>query len=155
MAEKFNIKKIVGEKLTTNLVTLGVVSIIGVFVYRKFFKRTTDVQNEQQEKDEIQKELDPTKLTYPKSNYYQMAQTIQVAGFDVGTDEEAIYSVFKRLKNNADFLALRQAWGKKKIYDWGIPYIMTLAQFLRWELDAKECGNINSILNSKGIKYSI
>lgn len=155
MAEKFDIKKIVGEKLTTNLVTLGVISVIGIVVYRRLFKKTTDVKNEQQEQDEIKKELDPLKLSYPKSQYYQLAQTIQVAGFDAGTDEQAIYDVFKTLKNDADFLALRQAWGKKKIYDWGIPYIMTLSQFLRWEMNATECGKINSILKSKGIKYTI
>lgn len=155
MAEKFDIKKVIGEKLTANLVTLGVGVGLAWIVYKKIFRKTTDEKNEQLEKDAIKKEFDPKKLTYPASDYYQMAQIIQVAGFDIGTDEEAIYQVFRRLKNNNDYLALRQAWGKKKIYDFGIPYIMTLPQFLRWEMNASECKKINNILNSKGIKYNV
>lgn len=149
------VAKVVEEKVIGTVVAVGLGGLVAWGIYSKFFKKTTDVANEKKEQDEIKKEFDPKKLSYPASNYYQMAKAIEIAGFDVGTDEDAIYDVFRLLKTNSDFLALRQAWGKKKIYDWGIGYVMTLAQFLHWEMSAYETKKINNILKSKGIKYTI
>lgn len=107
--------------------------------------------------NELESETKKTGLTYPLSQYSAFANIIETAGFDVGTDEEAIYNVFRSLKNNADYLQLAKAWGKptRKIYDWGFGYDMTLPQFLRWEMDSKECAKVNAILKSKGIKYRV
>jgi hypothetical protein len=101
--------------------------------------------------------LKKTRLTFPESQYRSFAGTIETAGFDVGTDEDAIYNVFGKLKNNADYLALTQAWGKpnRRVYEWGIGRDMTLAQFIRYEMNDKEVRKINGILSSKGIKYRI
>ncbi len=154
MAKK-QLVSIIEEKLVGTAVAIGIGGGIAYIIYNRFFKKTTDKANEKKELELINKELDPSKLSYPASNYYLMAQTIAVAGFDVGTDEEAIYNVFRQLKTNSDFLALRQAWGKKKIYDFGIPYVLTLAEFLHWEMSADEIKKINNILKSKGIKYTV
>jgi len=118
-----------------------------------------EYKREQSEQKTIEGELETetkkTGLSFPLSQYSAFANIIETAGFDVGTDEAAIYNVFRSLKNNADYLQLAKAWGKptRKIYDWGFGYDMTLPQFIRWEMDNKEVSKINAILKSKNIKY--
>lgn len=134
-------------------VAFGVSKVLKIL--RPEYKRE---QNEQKTiESELESETKKTGLTYPLSQYSNFANIIETAGFDVGTDEAAIYNVFRLLKNNADYLQLTKAWGKptRKIYDWGFGYDMTLPQYIRWEMDAKEAGRINAILKSKNIKYRV
>jgi hypothetical protein len=143
------------------VVGVGGLLVVGFIVY-KVFKRlssteATDRAEAAAVEDELSEELKKTRLTFPESQYRSFAGTIETAGFDVGTDEDAIYNVFGKLKNNADYLALTQAWGKpnRRVYEWGIGRDMTLAQFIRYEMNDKEVRKINGILSSKGIKYRI
>lgn len=142
-------------------IAVGTTVIVG-FVAYKIFKKlsgtdSTDRAEAAAVETELSQEVKKTGLTYPESQYKSFASQIEIAGFDVGTDEDAIYSVFSKLKNNADFLALTQAWGKpnRKVYDWGIGRDMTLAQYIRYEMSESEVRKINTILNSKGIKYRV
>lgn len=143
------------------IVAIGVGGVVAYFVAQVAKRFTTETKRLTEEKKAVESELAQAikqkPLTYPESQYQSMARVIQIAGFDVGTDEDAIYSVFRRLKNNADYLALAQAWGKptRKVYEWGIGRDMTLQQFIRWELDQKEVSKINAILKARKIKYSI
>lgn len=127
-------------------------------VLQKFTKESKKLQDEKKAVEtELSKAIKEKPLSYPESQYNSFARVIQIAGFDIGTDEAAIYNVFRSLKNNADYLALSQAWGKptRKVYEWGVGREMTLQQFIRWEMDQKECAKINAILKSKRIKYRI
>jgi hypothetical protein len=142
---------------------LGIGLTIGVayIAYRIFKKFSSDSIRQREQSKEVKKELDNSirlkPLTFPKSQYSGFADTIQTAGFDVGTDEAAIYSVFNKLKNDSDYLALIDAWGDptRTIYDWGMSYKMTLPQFLRWEMSDSEIKKINGILSNKKIKYRV
>lgn len=134
----------------------------GVYIAYRIYKNfSADAQREREQTKDIENELSDSikakPLTYPKSQYSGFADTIQTAGFDAGTDEQAIYSVFYKLKNDSDYLALTAAWGKptRTIYDWGMAYKMTLPQFLRWEMSDTEVQKINKILASKNIKYRV
>ena len=144
-------------KTAVTLLALGAGAYI---LYRIFRVFTPSAMQERQEasnvQDELNRESQISGLSYPKSQYASFANTIEIAGFDVGTDEDAIYSVFYKLKNNADYLALVNAWGSpnRKIYDWGMGYNMTLTQFLRYEMSEGEIQKINAILKAKKIKYS-
>jgi hypothetical protein len=116
-----------------------------------------DATEDKQIKDELAEEIKKTPLTYGTSQYATFANNIQEAGYDVGTDEEAIYSVFRKIKNNADYLALLKAWGKptRTIYEWGIGRKKTLTQFLHNEMDSSEIKKINTILSNNKVKYRI
>jgi len=137
----------------------GVAIAFGVKKVLDFFKPERKRQESQTKEQEA--ELETAKktapLTYPKTQYNNFADIIQTAGFSLGTDEAAIYSVFRKLQNNADYLALAQAWGKptRTIYDFGLPYKLTLPQFIRWEMSDGEAGKINTILKAKNIKYRV
>jgi hypothetical protein len=137
----------------------GIAIAFGVKKVLDYFK--PERKREEGEQKVITGELDTetkaTPLSYPASQYATFANIIETAGFDIGTDEDAIYTVFRSLKNNADYLALSNAWGKptRKIYDFGIGYNVTLPQYIRWEMNDTEVNRINSILQSKNIKYRV
>ena len=143
--------------------TIAVVAVGGgvYLLYRLLRGMSSDTLRQTQETNQILSELDnevkKTGLTYPKSQYSSFANELQQAGFDVGTDEDAMYSIFRKLKNDADYLQLTAAWGKptRTIYDWGVGRPMTLTQFLRSELSDSEIRKINTILAGSKIKYRV
>jgi hypothetical protein len=134
------------------------VAFIGFKIFRKFGGESArETQEANQLENELNTELNKTGLTYPKSQYSTFANEIETAGFDIGTDEDAIYSVFRKLKNNADYLQLNASWGKpnRKVYDFGIGRDMTLPQFLRYEMNDGEIRKINQILSYNKITYRV
>lgn len=164
MAEKFDIKKVIGERLTANLVTIAVGGGVAWFIYNRFIKSDAKKRNKQETKDvdnELEQAKKKSKLSYPLSQYQAFAKIIEIAGQDAGTDEQAIYSVFMKLKNNADYLQLVKAWGpSRQVYpEWILFYStgqkLSLQQFIRYEMDENEVKKINNILASKGITYRV
>jgi hypothetical protein len=143
------------------LISVGVVAAVGYTLYKMSKKFSAENQRENEEnKDvetEIQKSVKKYPLSYPLSQYKSWANQIEVAGFGLGTDEAAVYSIFRKLKNDSDYLALQQAWGKptRKTYDWAVPLNYTLSQFLRYEMSDTEVNKLNYILQTKDIKYRV
>lgn len=141
---------------------IGVVGVVGAYLVLKKFKNAinTWINKTKQNtnvNDELENAKKENKLSFPLSQYDNFANIIETACFDVGTDEDTIFGVFYKLKNNADFLALTKAWGNptRRIYDWALPYDYTLVQILRFELSNSDCQKINNILAKKNIKYKI
>lgn len=104
------------------------------------------------------------KPTYPASNYQIFADKIYEAGcagvFCYGTDEEAIFDVFKQMKNDVDVLLLIKAFGLRE--ERGticVPFLeencsrMPLGQFLQTELSASNFSEINNILAKNSIVF--
>lgn len=143
------------------VVAVGVVAGTGYAIYKIAKLLSGEKRQEIKETAAIGSELQSaqaqTGLSYPISQYLTFANVIETAGFDIGTDEEAIYSTFRKLNNNADYLQLLTAWGKpnRTIYDWGIGYDMTLPQYLRYEMGEDEIAKVNYILKTKGITYRV
>jgi len=92
------------------------------------------------------------KATYPDLQYKIYADKIYQAGYIIGgTDEDAIYDVFKAMNNDLDIAKLIVAFGKRRIefsFQEG-----SLPEFLTSELDEDEIKIINKILTNKAIKY--
>lgn len=140
------------------------VTVLAVTVYA-VFKITQKLsgleeQDSKEDKDvvsEIERESKTKPPSYADSQYKTFANTIETAGFDVGTDEAAIYSTFRKLKNNTDYLKLLNAWGKpnRTVYEWGVGRKMTLPQYIRWEMNDAEVKKVNDILKSKNITYRV
>lgn len=74
------------------------------------------------------------------------AQRLYTAMKGMGTDEDAIYSVFLNLKTKGDVLYLIQVFGVKDHE--------TLVQWITSELNSKERTKLNSILANKNIDYT-
>ena len=142
----------------------GVAVAFGVKKVLDYFK--PDRKREQGEGKQIETELQQSEKTekpsYPDSVYSGWASAIATAVFGGGSDEAAIFDIFRKLKNNTDYLKLVKAWGspKRQVYpDWFVFYStgfkMTLPEVLRYDLETSEVKFINQILASKGIKYRI
>ena len=89
----------------------------------------------------------------------QMANVIFTAINGWGTDENAIAKVFSRLSNNADFLAVTKAFGRRKISSgaWNPEpdYNATMTEALHIDLSDSEKSMLNKILIKKKIKYRV
>lgn len=140
------------------------VTVLGVVVYATYkISQKLGGEEEQDRKEdkdivsEIEQESKKKPASYADSQYKTFANTIETAGFDLGTDEAAIYSTFRKLKNNTDYLKLLNAWGKpnRTVYEWGVGRKMTLPQYIRWEMSDTEVKKVNDILKSKGITYRV
>ena len=142
----------------------GVAIAFGVKKVLDYFK--PDKKREESEKKQVETELETEqkkqKPSYPPSTYSGWSAAIATAVFGGGTDEAAIYDIFRKLKNNTDYLMLVKAWGspKRQVYpDWFVFYStgfkMTLPEVLRYDMDSSEIRKINDILASKGIKYRV
>jgi hypothetical protein len=92
------------------------------------------------------------KPTYPDSSYTQFAASIVSAGFNtLGTNEQSIYSIFKKMMNDLDVAKLIVAFGNQRV-EFSFQS-MPLGGWLASELDNDELEVINKILRDKKIKY--
>lgn len=142
---------------------LGVAVAGGLFyfIYKKLNKTDKEKQEEQL-KDESKTVKDPDtgvitnckdKLSYPLSWYTAQAEILYKAFFVAfGTDEEGVYGVFNKLKNDCDLAQLFAQFGVRRQ-----EFYFTSKFDLRWfiydELDQNEMAEVNRILRTKGIKY--
>lgn len=92
------------------------------------------------------------KQTYPDSNYSQWANAIYSAGFNtLGTDEQTIYDIFKKMVNDLDVAKLIVAFGEQRV-EFSLQEL-PLGAWLRTELSASEMNVINNIFATRNIKY--
>lgn len=92
------------------------------------------------------------KATYPDSSYTQWASSIVSAGFNtIGTDEQAIYAIFKKMMNDLDVAKLIVAFGNQRV-EFSFQSA-PLGAWLSSELSSDEMATVNKILSNKKIKY--
>jgi len=97
------------------------------------------------EKNELNKELMAgERLSYSESQYKAFADKLYVAMKGVGTDTNAVYSVFNAMNNKADVLKL--------VTTFGLRDGETLTEWMggEWRLSVAQ---INKTLSLKGIDY--
>jgi len=140
------------------------VAVVGgsAYLLYKIMQRAKQNQSpEGKESKEIENELktDTSKQTYPLSQYSQFAQKIENAGSDIGTDEDSIFAVFRKIKTNKDLLLLKKAFGTRPYTGDILPYFilrnnLDLQGWLTSELSSSEVTKINTILRNNGVTYS-
>ena len=90
-------------------------------------------------------------------NYASLANKLFDAFNGFGTREEDVYSVFKMLKTDGDYSALKAAYGNRRITD--IYYISyfdgDLPATIKHELDTKELAELNNILAFNNLSVRI
>jgi hypothetical protein len=143
------------------LISVAVVGGVGYLVYKLLQKAKESQSPEGIEAKEIENELriDTSKQSYPLSQYSQMAQKIEAAGHDIGTDEESIYAVFRKIKSNKDFLLLKKAFGVRDYTGDILPFMITrnrldLQGWIVNELSSSEVKKVNAILKNNKVGYS-
>jgi len=157
---------------TRGLVTLVGVGV-GLFVVYKIFKSVTNSlsgvetpesaagKEDRGWASEVDKynQNPATKATISKAQAQSYAASLFAAMDGYGTDEDAIYSVFTHIKNDADYAMVFNAYGVREISSgaWNPSpnFKGTLSGALTDELDAEEKVKVNNILAGKKIKYRV
>lgn len=149
-----------------NQIILGVVVVAGVVITARVLKKQiANFIQKRKEENELNKEI-KGKGTLQPSQYRDLANGIQKAfqpyeTFGIGTDETAIYNIFRMLKNNDDFLILKQTYGIRPYVDYTInPFGTTTNLNMQQAILAEDEGSkmknaINNILKVKGISYRL
>ncbi len=123
-------------------------------IYLIFFKKD---KAEVMEENALEEEASGGSTTYPDSQFYAWANRLEQSMFDVGTDEDAIIEIFSALRNNSDFIKLKQAFGIRNYTGGFVPGFLSddlsLDGWIAQELDASEINEINTILSNNGITY--
>jgi hypothetical protein len=145
-------------------IAIGIGAAVALGVYKVLGKEIKDAIQKKKNIKLFEKEQDPkVKLTYKPSQYITWADKMQDAfqlNWFNATDEEAIYSILRKLKTNNDWLELMKSYGKRTYYDpTSASYIfgkdINLITALQLELDTAEKNKANTILKNNGIKYRI
>ena len=139
---KWNNKKI--------LTAAGLVILL-VTVYFLVRKVIRSINSDSYNK-KVANEIDENALTYPLSQYITWADQLDNAMNTIGTDENAIYSIFAKLNNLSDVLQLIKAFGTRDYYLWGNS--KNLPQWIAEELNNGETAKVNSLLKNKNINFS-
>ncbi len=87
------------------------------------------------------------KATYSKSQYNTFADQLEAAMRGWGTDEETIWMVLRKIKNDIDFINLDQAYGLRE----SDGRMWDLATWMRGDLSTNEIKKANSILSNNGV----
>lgn len=146
---------------TIDILYLVLFGVIAYLLYKTgIFKKLTD-----ESKDNlltIDKDIDKNKLTFPVSQYGLFADSLEAAMFDCGTDEESVYAIFKKLKNDSDFYQLVKSFGRRPYTGDCYPNLLqawtegdTLQAWLIKDLEVEERAYVNVILANRNIKARI
>jgi len=139
------------KAIKDNPVKSAAIAAGALFLYSSF-----KTKSNKDTADQVDQELneDGINLTYPLSNYSLMADQLQSAMFDAGTDESTIYAVMAKLKNPKDLLQLIKSFGLRTYYQFGWPQgNYNLGQWFQEELSTGEKDKVNQILAGNGINY--
>lgn len=145
-------------------IAIGIGAFTALALYKIVGKEIKDAIQKKKNKKMFENEQDPkVKLTYKPSQYVAWSDKIEDAmnaNWLDFTDEEAIYSIMRKLKTNNDWLELMKSYGKRKYYDpTSATYVfgkdINLLTALQLELDTKEKNKVNTILKNNGIRYRI
>jgi hypothetical protein len=150
------------------VVTVAVITgvVFGVLAIRNVIKlnKSGTSSGQKQEVNKAQGELDvlnkndKTKQKLTKSQAEAIANIFDISIQGKGTDEQSIKDQFYKFQNDADFVAVQQAFGTRVIQS-GIYFVpdetLTMIPALHNELSDWWINEINKILAQRNIKYRI
>lgn len=129
-------------------VRLAIYGIGGYYIYTKLsiFKKRLGSKAARKEAISVA-ESEGQKQTLGDYDYVIQAKTLYNAFRWYNDDEDAVYSVFRRMKNDIDFIKLDEAFFDISKEDM-IPYVNS-------RLSKSEQGKVNDVLAKQGIKYRL
>lgn len=149
-----------------SFVSLAGIIVGGIIVY-KLYKGSQGAISRFNSRDELKDTADELQQANQNSSTRQTITNTQASIFanniyesmdGWGTYEETIVDTFKKLKNNADFLAVNKAYGTRTVFSrtWFVPdQTSTMIPALHDELSQYWIDEVNKILDNKGITYRI
>lgn len=132
------------------LLSWGVFALV-VFIVFYYFGSRTGKRKQTQAADPYKTGTTANALTYDLANYASLADRLESAMYGFTDDEEAIYAVFSKLRNQSDLYQLITAFGSRRPI-WHIG-TADLATWLNTRLDTPEIQKINEILARNNISF--
>ena len=140
------VTKVNWVKLALTIVVIGVAGWLLTFLLLKGISMVKNKILEGKLVDRANAEIKDGDVTLTPSELSNMADRLHAAMAGVGTDEEAVYAVFRQLRTRSDLMALVKAFGIRKGE--------SLSQWLTSDLSRKEIEKVNAILINNRINYS-
>ena len=126
------------------LILLVVLAVVILRYGEKIYSRI----RERIKNNDLNKRIDKSNLSYGESQYKVYAQKLLDAMDCWGTDEDAIYEVFKKMNNIDDILQLQIAFSDVEDEN------STLSEWLHDDLSSSEMKQLNAIIAERSIEYS-
>lgn len=143
--------KTIQESIFAKPLTWAIIAGAGIYLASRFFKKDPLATEKKDERELISEGQKASYLDSAYKGYADSIYTARIANNFFGTDEDTIYSVFKKMKNDLDVAKLITAFGERRL-SYSLSYA-NLAGYLNDELDQDELNIINTDLQSKGITY--
>lgn len=140
------VTKVNWVKLALTIVVIGVAGWLLTFLLIKGISMVKNKILEGKLVDRANAEIKDGDVTLTPSELSNMADRLHAAMAGLGTDEEAVYAVFRQLRTRSDLMALVKAFGIRKGE--------SLSQWLTSDLSRKEIEKVNAILVNNRINYS-
>lgn len=140
------VTKVNWVKLALTIVVIGVAGWLLTFLLLKGISMVKNKILEGKLVDRANAEIKDGDVTLTPSELSNMADRLHAAMAGLGTDEEAVYAVFRQLRTRSDLMALVKAFGIRKGE--------SLSQWLTSDLSRKEIEKVNAILVNNRINYS-
>lgn len=130
---------------------IGIISAIA-FLFKIFDRSEEDENREraQQSREEIYRKFPPT---FEDGRYLDFADNLHMALLtDMGEDEEAVYDIFRKMRNISDVLKTIEFFGRRRLAF--STYEITLPASIGKLFDTSEKNKLNEILAKKKIPYA-
>ena len=133
------------SQIDINKIIKIIVVIVAVIVGYHYIKKYIKKRKSKAVLNELDKDINVSKLTYELSYYGIWAKDLFNAMDGMGTNEQAIYDIFKKMQTKDDVLQLITAFG--------VEDEETLSQWIISELSSDERAVLNRLLTDKNINY--
>lgn len=140
------VTKVNWTKIAIAILVIGIVGWILTYLGVKVFNKLRDAIRNKDLVNKANAEIKDSDVTLTAAQASTLADKIFSAVKGWGTDEEAIYSVFRMLRSRSDLLLLARTFGVRGG--------RTLNEWLTADLSQKELDKVNQILTTNGITYS-
>jgi hypothetical protein len=142
--------KVAGKNI--DVTTFGIFGAIVLVIAYYIGSRTGKAKATASMADQLAKDIRKEDLTYDLSQYSTLADRVFMCVYDITEDEEGLYVVFGKMRNNSDVMQLISSFGKRG-GGFDFWFDKTLPEWLASDLNNVEIGKINDILKSNSITY--
>jgi hypothetical protein len=133
------------------IITISAIILLIAIVYFVARKAIKAIKSDKYQKN-INNEIQPDKLSYPLNQYAVFADKMAEILYPLNTDEDALYSIIKKMNTLSDVLQLNKAYGVRPLaLKWDD---FSLVKAFMQRLTAAEIEKVNSILKTNNVNFS-
>jgi flagellar biosynthesis/type III secretory pathway M-ring protein FliF/YscJ len=131
-------------------IVIGIIILVVVialyFLIKKGIRTGKENKSDKERMDEIESQIEPENLSFSTAEYQAMADKIYKAVKGLGTDDDAVFEVFQKMRNNSDVLKLQSVFGIKDKMD--------LGEWISDDMSDDEIDKINGYLRQRNISIT-